>query len=676
MDEYNVIFDSYENGLKLSDIMELHTLNNPLADDLEQCHKSCPGCEVKCILDHILNTNSDDDLTKDGFIDTGTDCLLKKSDSMCNLLHLNDSQSGNAESNSIQSNICKEPNVTHVSSKNVFTSENKSTEITCYSEKNDTNKIAEHDKIPNLNPNSQLNTFRRSNHIRSSTESLLSNTPNRLRSRRSVSKTTLVSKFLESIDNKVDVKSTAKQKTAKKPCSLYIKNVKIDRHLQELTKTMISREISTSLGKSTSDLPINAKLKNFLYSQTLIYPNEKIYRVCKALDVSGRPLLLVLTDYSVYLIGTGACCCTFRLLHTMWYEKLAAVVIGPFFQLLTFINKMNKKLYAINTAAVYGSAREFTMFAEIAVRGWSYVNSKNLFFSAVQIDNYHQMKCFHDLISDSILPKDEEILFLTWVWLQEEYLDISPLGPQKEAYVMFKGGTCLNWIPSYIRLKGGVLYVFDSAIDRVPKQAIELVSSPHCLTCRCSVQSDRPYCFELIKAHNNNNTTTTFLFGTANETEMKEWIAILISVTKGLTSCYDDEKEVSLSGCYLLMTSARLISYAYPNTVLNHCHLDDIVSFKRTNQSRDLYCLLEFGCREALEGGGDWILHFVSKETNDQFCAQFEQIKPNLFLEVESVIGNESLINRCRRVNFKLQSMWDPFFTSNDNHHKSESRNS
>lgn len=111
------------------------------------------------------------------------------------------------------------------------------------------------------------------------TESLLSNTPNRLRSRRSVSKTTLVSKFLESIDNKVDVKSTAKQKTAKKPCSLYIKNVKIDRHLQELTKTMISREISTSLGKSTSDLPINAKLKNFLYSQTLIYPNEKIYRV-------------------------------------------------------------------------------------------------------------------------------------------------------------------------------------------------------------------------------------------------------------------------------------------------------------------------------------------------------------------------------------------------------------
>lgn len=136
------------------------------------------------------------------------------------------------------------------------------------------------------------------------------------------------------------------------------------------------------------------------------------------------------------------------------------------------------------------------------------------------------------------------------VWLQEDYVS-SELhsGLLKEGYVMTKISIESLWSPTYVCLKlvfmpndvlsahlvdiklyvlirffifrTGVLYLFEKNPQRAPKFTIPLQSNVY-KGCRILNDSQRPHSFEILLDGN-----ITVNFGTADETEMMEWIRLL-----------------------------------------------------------------------------------------------------------------------------------------------------
>lgn len=185
----------------------------------------------------------------------------------------------------------------------------------------------------------------------------------------------------------------------------------------------------------------------------------------------------MITSESLCLVGYDDASDQFCLLYRCDFQYLLAAVIGPFCQLVIVLDKC-KRRYLVNTGISESTASELISHLEIAMRRWCIKSKTEFVFNVAQIFEMERMAVFHSLLPDNAffevrhcgpLPfssrifhshfndiyfQHEVVIAQYTVWLQEDYVEsTSPLGPEREGYLMAKLEKQSLWVPLYACLK-------------------------------------------------------------------------------------------------------------------------------------------------------------------------------------------------------------------------------
>ncbi|XP_065223125.1 pleckstrin homology domain-containing family M member 2 [Planococcus citri] len=465
-------------------------------------------------------------------------------------------------------------------------------------------------------------------------------------------RTLLVNRFLQSVPSKQLVKNQLAKRNNRISC-LYVKNIK---RLDLLDQSSITKIINDEISKNTR-LPVTPPTLNPKLQLLVSSEDESIYKVFKVLKVDGSPLLAVITSNSLCFVSYCSSENDFLVENSFNFDDLVAAVVGPFSQIVIILNEEQGRVY-LNTGIEKSLAYELMSHLEIAIRRWCSSNKQEFEFNAAEINDFKAISSFYDVLPENAFVKGETILGQYSVWLQEENVHnaSSPLGPQKDGYIMTKIGVGASWVPSYLSLNAGVLYIFEKISLRVPKFAIPL-RSPFYKGCRIHNETERPHSFDIILQGD-----SIFHFGAADETEMMDWIqALYSSASKTSNSIVDCDRESPVVNCFVTLTLNQVLLHQFPNKIISRAFLQDVTDFTISTWPQNYFCVLEFDCREASEMGDDWILYFVSKDTFDSFCLNFTAITHRTGMESQ-FDDSRFFASKSDRICARIRASWDSFF--------------
>lgn len=138
----------------------------------------------------------------------------------------------------------------------------------------------------------------------------------------------------------------------------------------------------------------------------------------------------------------------------------------------------------------------------------------------------------------------------------------APLGPHIKGPLMHRrmshAGFVDNWSAGYFLLKAGVLYLFGDASQKLPTWAVALAE---CQGARRSVNSGRPYCFELLLR------TGALQLAAPDEYVASDWLQALVQAASGVSETrtvtsklFEMQERRRTLGCTLIMTSNHLLT--------------------------------------------------------------------------------------------------------------------
>ncbi|XP_049769466.1 uncharacterized protein LOC126108285 [Schistocerca cancellata] len=260
-------------------------------------------------------------------------------------------------------------------------------------------------------------------------------------------------------------------------------------------------------------------------------------------------------------------------------------------------------------------------------------------------------------LSESVcVPQVEEMVHYALVRVQDEQLSppSTPLGPQRQGYLMARASEDEPWRPAFFILKAGVLYQFADQAQRLPLSAL-LLGGGHCLGAhRIAVAHARPHSFELCTAADGDcsgavvegRDRRVLQMAAADEYEASEWLQALVQAASGL---YEVERAETVP-CSVVLTPTSVLTcreHWWPRWVgvgspgggaegrhgraetLARAPLADITSVTVATDS-DSWCILEFSCREVHATSGDWVLYFASPREMIAFREALRTLWPSV----------------------------------------------
>ncbi|XP_075211262.1 pleckstrin homology domain-containing protein pruning defect 1 isoform X2 [Lycorma delicatula] len=462
-----------------------------------------------------------------------------------------------------------------------------------------------------------------------------------------LSKTSLVNRFLKSIpESKVNVHLTLNRK--REP--LYIKGIKPD---EELSRQLLDELKNEMMSNKREQLTYSVELDDNLYKAITLYtlksPNEKIYKVYKVSSLDGLPLLCILSNCSLYVTGISPVNQAFFNHHIIPYSQLNTIIVGPNSQVMMLAVTDRSHRITVLTTLGQCMVNELVGHLELAVRrslGISTITVQELL-----LENMAELKRM--IIKQSSVQKDEELEHYVWVNVGDSSFipASSPLGPTKSGHLMFRPHKHSSWLPGYVLLKAGVLYVFADANQRLPNHAVPLHSG-QCCGCRRVPHPIRPHTFEIILP----NPCDTFQLAAADEYEVSDWLQAFVQAASGDSDSevIHDELSEAITGCGLLLTTNHVLTLNFPYKVLACAQLQYISSIKLAFNC----CVLETGCREISEGGGDWVIYFATDLALEEFLSSLVKLQPSLAESIVMMSESDPLNIRCEQTSRLLEESW------------------
>lgn len=120
--------------------------------------------------------------------------------------------------------------------------------------------------------------------------------------------------------------------------------------------------------------------------------------------MDGNPLLAVITMNSLYFISHSFSKYDFTLLYSCHFKNIIAAVLGPFLQLVIFLNDKKNRFF-INTGFCDSVASELISHLEIAIRRWCHLQKENFHFSVAEIKDLKCMNVFYNVLPNILLEE-------------------------------------------------------------------------------------------------------------------------------------------------------------------------------------------------------------------------------------------------------------------------------
>ncbi|XP_049843771.1 pleckstrin homology domain-containing family M member 2 [Schistocerca gregaria] len=474
--------------------------------------------------------------------------------------------------------------------------------------------------------------------------------------------------------------------------------------MRQLAAQKISAAAAEADCGPPGDVELDREIAQKAFSATVFCrPTETLYKVYKVSssywspDGAGpRPLLLLLTDWGVYVCGLRANL-TYCAVLALAYRDLHTVIAGPRLQTLILVpDPVTHPLPPLALATPDGDcARSLLCHLDVAARRSSASQKvpggprARLLLpvrggptapavAEVSADDMARLKAQLDV---------EEMVHYALVRVQDEQLSppSTPLGPQRQGYLMARASEDEPWRPAFFILKAGVLYQFADQAQRLPLSAL-LLGGGHCLGARrIAVAHARPHSFELCTAADGDGSGAAvegrdrrvLQMAAADEYEASEWLQALVQAASGL---YEVERAETVP-CSVVLTPTSVLTcreHWWPRWVgvgspgggaegrhgraetLARAPLADITSVTVATDS-DSWCILEFSCREVHATSGDWVLYFASPREMIAFREALRTLWPSVSKREFPLRGRleEGLHRRCVETALQLAAAWD-----------------
>ncbi|XP_039281003.1 uncharacterized protein LOC111048513 isoform X2 [Nilaparvata lugens] len=487
------------------------------------------------------------------------------------------------------------------------------------------------------------------------------------------SKTSLVNRFLQSIPETKPAKVQLALNRKRMP--LYIEGVECDPLLNDEVLQEIRLEMQSHKPEKRSSVEVDDNLANAITTYTLQSPQEKIYKVYQVSSLDGLPLLCVMTNSTLYLTGISPINRGFSNHHVIHYSQLSSIIVGPNSQvmMLAAVDKSQR----VTVLATLGRQMVDDLLAHLELAVRRALGQSPLSIRQLHLSDMTELKKL--VVKQSSVQKDEELEHYVWVNVGNANAvtaGSTPLGPTKAGHLMFRPHKRSQWLPGYCLLKGGVLYVFADADQRLPQYAVGLHSG-QCCGCRRvppPAQSrprggsggaasrstpppaqTRPHTFEILLPRPGH----TFQLAAADEYEVSDWLQAFVQAASHVdsdTNVICDELAEAVTGCALLLTTRHILTVAFPPQKVHSCvALHNLSSVKLAHNC----CVLETGCKEMDEGGGDWIVYFATDVALEEFLDCLVRLQPSLAQSVVMMSDSDPLSSRCEQTSRLLEECWD-----------------
>ncbi|XP_031827223.1 pleckstrin homology domain-containing protein pruning defect 1 isoform X2 [Nomia melanderi] len=487
--------------------------------------------------------------------------------------------------------------------------------------------------------------------------------------RQASSKTSLLNRFLKSItERKFEIKRSKKSPKAN---PLYIKGVKTSYDSFKDFNDNLDREIQENVAAEKQEFSgekVSLKLRELFKKHIYRDKTEELYKVYKVrssymTNGDNKPMIALLTDKTLYLTGSKPDH-TYSNQFVIPYNELDVIMIGPNAQTILLSNADYEMQYLFSTGSSQTTS-ELIAYLEMAMRR-SPMKPRLPAVKELSYEDMHILR--HSILCDTAVHPDEKIEHYNLIYMEDEYMSppSTPCGPTKEGDLMYRPHTYQQlhpnaptnpWEAGYFVLKGGVVYMFTDANQRLPKRAIPLKGGL-CQGCRRIPNSHRPHTFEILLKPNK-----AFQFAAPDEYVASEWLQSFVQSASGL---FDASEKREPMPCSLITTTKHLVAMkeVFPGKqrgqTLSCASVEDLTAF-RVPVTQQSWCILEFSCREVHESSGDWVIYF----TNYTELCTFREILETLWADASlgefpmvTLPPEDKLHRRCSDASKELELAW------------------
>lgn len=208
----------------------------------------------------------------------------------------------------------------------------------------------------------------------------------------------------------------------------------------------------------------------------------------------------------------------------------------------------------------------------------------------------------------------------------------------KAGHLMYRWSSSSSWHAGYFVIKNGMLHQFHNTSDRSAAFRTAL-NEQECRGYGRNFHSSRPHTIEIHFCHRE-----SLLLAAASESEAADWLS---SMSQSEMVCQEElPSRTDLcppSACGVIVTDKNVTLFQ-SNRLLASVPLHTISLIMISQQ--DHFCLIEFDCREALEGAGDWIFYFQSLESYQDFLEAAQRPRQSL---------SDDTCFKLRKINLSLK---------------------
>ncbi|XP_053667643.1 uncharacterized protein LOC128717992 [Anopheles marshallii] len=294
-----------------------------------------------------------------------------------------------------------------------------------------------------------------------------------------------------------------------------------------------------------------------------IYRNDsevlmKVFKLFNGYSREGymTPVLVFLTDRTLYVTDQvrNRLCNKF----VLPYAELDVILVGPYGNTVLLSNSARDMQQVLLAGGPYPAEGLVSSLELCARRGGSVLPA----VGQLTLDHLAPLQAFvrdHSSVSREDSWKYYAVVNVPAGTLGSEE---APLGPHIKGPLMHRrmshAGFVDNWSAGYFLLKAGVLYLFGDASQKLPTWAVALAE---CQGARRSMNSGRPYCFELLLR------TGALQLAAPDEYVASDWLQALVQAASGVSdTCtvasklFEMQERRRTLGCTLIMTSNHLLT--------------------------------------------------------------------------------------------------------------------
>ncbi|XP_065091033.1 uncharacterized protein LOC135711990 isoform X2 [Ochlerotatus camptorhynchus] len=285
--------------------------------------------------------------------------------------------------------------------------------------------------------------------------------------------------------------------------------------------------------------------------------NEALMKVFKLYNGYSRegymtPVLVFLTDKTLYVTDQvrNRLCNKF----VLPYSELDVILVGPYGNTVLLSNSARDMQQVLLAGGPYPADGLVASLELCARRGGSVLPA----VGQLTLDHLAPLQAF--VRDNSNVSRDDKWKYYAVVNVPAGTLgsEEEPLGPHIKGPLMHRrmshAGFVDQWAAGYFLLKAGVLYLFADATQKLPTWAVTLAE---CQGARRSLNSGRPYCFELLLR------TGALQLAAPDEYVASDWLQALVQAASGIASSkqlFELQERRKTLGCTLIMTSNHLLT--------------------------------------------------------------------------------------------------------------------